>query len=90
MMKQRYDFDLIYTPGKHIVLADALSSAPTVCHVSSTGDDVEVHVSMITATLPVSDTKSRQISEQTAKDTELLYRTFIQVGSMSGNAHKDS
>lgn len=77
MMKlQRYDFDLIYTQGKHIVLADALSRAPTVSHVSSTGDDVEAHVSMITASLPVSDTKSRQIAVQTAKDTEL--QTVVQ------------
>lgn len=39
--------------------------------VSSTEDDVEVHVNMITATLPVSDTKSKQIVEETAKDAEL-------------------
>lgn len=28
MALQRYDFDLIYSPGKYIVLADALSQAP--------------------------------------------------------------
>lgn len=28
MRLQRYDMDLIYTPGKYIVLADALSRAP--------------------------------------------------------------
>ena len=33
MMKlQRYDFDLMYTPGKHMVLADALSRAG-VCNL---------------------------------------------------------
>lgn len=25
---QRYDFELVYTPGKHLVLADTLSRAP--------------------------------------------------------------
>ncbi|MGH0128263.1 UNVERIFIED_CONTAM: hypothetical protein FKN15_034099 [Acipenser sinensis] len=75
MMKlQRYDFDLIYTPGKYIVLADALSRAPianTVGDVSSTEKDVDVHVNMVAAGLPVSDLKSKQIAEETAKDTML-------------------
>ena len=71
MMKlQRYDFDLIYTPGKYIVLADALSRAPvanTVGEVSSTEEDVDVN--MVAAGLLVSDLKSKQIAEETAKDT---------------------
>lgn len=72
MMKmQRYDFELIYTPGKHLILADALSRAPTVDYVSTTEEDVKSHVNMVSAALPVSDTKSRQIAEETAKDTEL-------------------
>jgi putative N-acetylmannosamine-6-phosphate epimerase len=52
MMKlQCYDFDLIYTAGKHIVLADALSRATiqrdenTEC-LSET--DVTLHVNLIT------------------------------------------
>ncbi|KAL7851936.1 hypothetical protein SRHO_G00177210 [Serrasalmus rhombeus] len=72
MMKlQRYDFDLIYTPGKYLVLADALSRAPASSCVSSTDEDVNVHVNMVSALLPVSDTKSKQIAEETVQDTEL-------------------
>ncbi|KAL7880631.1 hypothetical protein SRHO_G00028850 [Serrasalmus rhombeus] len=72
MMKlQRYDFDLIYTPGKYLVLADALSRAPASSCVSSTDEDVDVHVNMVSALLPVSDTKSKQIAEETVQDTEL-------------------
>lgn len=72
MMKlQRYDFELIYTPGKHLVLADALSRAPTGKSVSTTEEDVQCHVSMVSAALPVSDSKSRQIAAETAKDAEL-------------------
>lgn len=74
MMKmQRYDFELIYTPGKHLVLADALSRATTGNSVSATDEDIQCHVNMVSATLPVSDTKSRQIDEATAKDAELQH-----------------
>ncbi|XP_049342057.1 uncharacterized protein LOC125806165 [Astyanax mexicanus] len=72
MMKlQRYDFELIYTPGKYIVLADALSRAPEHCephNESSTEKDVNLHVNLVFETLPVSDMKSEMIAAETAKD----------------------
>ncbi|KAI7814577.1 hypothetical protein IRJ41_021834 [Triplophysa rosa] len=75
MMKlQRYDFDLIYTPGKYIVLADALSRATTQrekSHERSTEADVTLHVSMVADALPVSDAKSKQIAAETEKDKDL-------------------
>ena len=75
MMKlQRYDFELIYTPGKHIVLADALSRATTLSEApreSSTETDVNLHVNLIAESLPVSDMKSKQIAAETQKDTVL-------------------
>uniref|UniRef100_A0A8C8DE10 Gypsy retrotransposon integrase-like protein 1 n=1 Tax=Oryzias sinensis TaxID=183150 RepID=A0A8C8DE10_9TELE len=74
MMKmQRYDFDLIYTPGKHLILADALSRAPAGKSVSATEEDIQCHVNMVSSALPVSDTKSRQIAEATAKDVQLQH-----------------
>lgn len=72
MMKmQRYDFEPIYTPGKQLILADVLPRAPTKNSASTTEDDVQAHVNMVSATLPVSDTKTRQIIEETARDPEL-------------------
>lgn len=72
MMKlQRYDFNLIYTPGKHLVLADVLSRATTQnpsSKESSTETDVNLHVDLITETLPMSDMKSKQIAAETEKD----------------------
>ena len=87
MMKmQRYDFELIYTPGKHLILADALSRAPTKNSVSTTEDDVQAHVNMVSGTLPVSDTKTMQIAEETAKDTELQHViTNMQNGWATGS-----
>ncbi|KAI7789577.1 hypothetical protein IRJ41_019347 [Triplophysa rosa] len=75
MMKlQRYDFDLIYTPGKYIVLADALSRVTTQrekSHERSTEADVTLHVNMVADALPVSDAKSKQIAAETEKDKDL-------------------
>ncbi|KAE8291509.1 Retrovirus-related Pol polyprotein from transposon 17.6 Protease [Larimichthys crocea] len=75
MMKlQRYDFDLIYTPGKHIVVADALSRAVTQSEEHdecSTEKEVNLHVNLITETLPMSDMKSRLIADETKKDVGL-------------------
>ena len=74
MMKlQRYDFELTYTPGKHIVMADALSRATTQSDapVSSTETDVQLHVNLIAASLPVSDRKCEQIVAETEKDPVL-------------------
>ena len=72
MMKiQRYDFELVYTPGKHLVLADTLSRAPSDICGSTTEEDIESHINVVSHILPVSDTKSRQIAEATTHDNEL-------------------
>lgn len=36
MKVQRYDFELLYTPGKHLVLPNTLSTAPENNQMSST------------------------------------------------------
>ncbi len=72
MMKlQRYDFNLVYTPGKYLVLADTLSRAPKRNCESTTEGDVEIHVNMVRTAFPVSDAKAKQIAEETRKDAEL-------------------
>ncbi|KAL7868194.1 hypothetical protein SRHO_G00095780 [Serrasalmus rhombeus] len=80
MMKlQCYDFELIYTPGKYIVLGGALSRAPQHCephNESSTEKDVNLHVNLVLETLPVSDMKSKWIAVETAKDKE--FQTFAE------------
>ncbi|KAI4891972.1 hypothetical protein NFI96_009139, partial [Prochilodus magdalenae] len=71
MKLQRYDFELIYTPGKHLVLADALSRAPVIDEVSSTEKEIDNHINMIVESLPVSEVKAKQISDELDKDSEL-------------------
>lgn len=59
MKLQSYDSELIYSPGKYLVLADALSRAPVMSHASSTEQEIENHVTMIVESLPVSDVKTK-------------------------------
>lgn len=39
--------------------------------MSTTEEDVQSHMNMVSSALSVSDTKSKQIADETAKDTEL-------------------
>ncbi|XP_019220499.2 uncharacterized protein LOC109204242 [Oreochromis niloticus] len=73
MTMQRYDCQLVYTPGKHKIIADALSRAPTGGMVSTTEEDIQTHINMVFTTLPVSDMKSKQIADETAQDIELQH-----------------
>lgn len=73
MRMQRYDCQLIYTPGKHLIIADALSRAPTGGMVSTTEEDIQTHINMVFTALPVSDMKSKQIADETAQDIELQH-----------------
>lgn len=78
MTLQRYDFDLIYTPGKYIVLADTLSRAPALnsdTAKNTAAEDIETHINMVTASLPASDTILQQIVKETAKDP-MLHKVF--------------
>lgn len=70
---QRYKTELIYTLGKPLILADALSRAPTKCYVSANKLDVQMHINILSAMLPVSDTKTKQIVNETVKDPELQH-----------------
>ncbi|KAI2646320.1 Retrovirus-related Pol polyprotein [Labeo rohita] len=66
-----YDMELVYTQGKYIVLADALSRAVVRSgeHAeSSTVSEVTHHVNMIAETLPVTDAKLKKIAVETEKD----------------------
>lgn len=62
MMKiQRYEIGLIYTPSKQLILADALSRAPVKYYVIMTEQNVQIHMNMMSATLPVSNTKTSRL-----------------------------
>ncbi len=67
---QKYDFNLTYTPGREMYTADALSrNFPKEEPVTSTmEEDMEVFVDAITANLPMSDDRFKEIREETDSD----------------------
>ena len=75
---QKYDLHVVYTPGKQLVVADALSRAPDrkaeqgeAAQVQSLDDVVEAFVDMIIETMPVSDNRLKQIRESSQADDQL-------------------
>lgn len=70
---QKYSLKIEYTPGKLLVVADTLSRAtyPQAECTSTTEEEVQIHVNMVRAYLPVSEEKWKQFADETAKDQEI-------------------
>ena len=69
---QRYDFVLEYSPGKYMVVADALSRASlpnTGTEISN--DDMNCYVHSIVTNLPISKKKMEQFQATTSLDESL-------------------
>uniref|UniRef100_A0A3Q1EK56 Gypsy retrotransposon integrase-like protein 1 n=1 Tax=Acanthochromis polyacanthus TaxID=80966 RepID=A0A3Q1EK56_9TELE len=72
MRLQRYDFELIYTPGTQMFIADALSrAAHGDIQTSGTEKDIAVQVDMVYAALPATQEQLTKIAAQTAEDPVL-------------------
>ena len=72
MKLQKYDFNLEYSPGKSMVVSDALSRAYLNNH-STEIDDVDlIHSIQLTFdTLPISEAHLNQLQQETASDNIL-------------------
>ncbi|GCB68194.1 hypothetical protein scyTo_0000840 [Scyliorhinus torazame] len=75
---RRYDCDLVYTPGKELIIADTLSRSITVPSeplnvIRQIESQVESQVQLCASTLPASDEKVICVREGTAKDTLLQH-----------------
>lgn len=72
MRLQRYDFELIYTPGTQMFIADALSrAAHGDAQTSGTEKDIAVQVDMVYAALPATQEQLTRIATETAEDPVL-------------------
>ena len=60
-----------YVPGKHLLVADALSRAPVDQEDSSVKSVVQEHVAVITELCPESDSQLQEIREATLQDPQL-------------------
>lgn len=68
---QPYSFDLIYKPGKELLLADALLRSFCENSEDFFDGEIETHVAMIVESLPMSKQKLKMFQDETAKDEEL-------------------
>ena len=68
---RRYDMDLQYTPGKSLILADALSRGRPPKKKSDTEEEISIHVNLVKKSMPVSDVMWKTIAEETDNDDTL-------------------
>ena len=66
---QPFDIDLVYKPGKELIIADALSRA----HLDVKADDPDINATVLNVMLSenMSDKRKSEFIEETSKDTEL-------------------
>ena len=68
-MLQKYNFDVNYTPGKHMYVSDALSTNPLDdCKPDLSEEELELNIHSVVSALPVSDSKLKELQFETRKD----------------------
>ncbi|KAK9708887.1 hypothetical protein QE152_g26932 [Popillia japonica] len=67
---QKYDFNLIYKPGKHLIIADSLSRAPLKDKFHDSFD-LDAHVCAITKKIAIDDNKLNDLINATKTDDDL-------------------
>ena len=65
---QRYDFDIEFTPGKYLVIADALSRAYLSDIPKSEIPEVEYQVHFVISNLPISRSKFQEFKQEACYD----------------------
>ena len=74
----RYNPTAVYTPGKDLVIADALSRNPlTNRYIDSLEEEVTAHVAAVEATRPAAASKLTQIRRETQTDLQLKMGTSV-------------
>ncbi|XP_055842401.1 uncharacterized protein K02A2.6-like [Episyrphus balteatus] len=77
---QFYDLEVVYKPGRKLLVADMLSRAP-LCHKEESQMDreIKIHVGLIKSSLAISQPMLKQIVNETARDkTMQQVRILIQ------------
>ena len=69
----RFDFNIVYVPGKNLVMADALSRAPLMApgqHDNHLEEDVQAYVDAIFQHLPATERRLEELRR--AQENDLL------------------
>lgn len=80
MRLMKYDYDIVYTPGKLLVIPDSLSRSPlpSSSDTEELGLEVEAFVNLIIGSLPIKDNYLLKIKESQDKDESCkLIKQFI-------------
>ena len=75
----RVDFNIVYVPGKNLVIADALSRAPLMAqdqHNKHLKEDVQANVDVNFQDLPATELRLEEI--QRAQKNDLLCQEMVQ------------
>lgn len=72
MRLMAYKFTIQYTPGKQLIMADALSRNPVAEEVIVNDDDLDTFVNQIVDKLPASEGRLQEIREAQLKDENLM------------------
>ena len=84
MRMMKYTYSIFHVPGKNLVIADALSRAPSqqqTVEDKELNREVDIYVKAIFNNLPASDTRIKQIQTSQDKDpTCLLLKKYILEG----------
>ena len=68
---QRYDFDIEFTPGKYLFIADVLSTAYLSDIPKSEIPEAEYQVHFVSSNLPISRSKFQEFKQETCNDSVL-------------------
>ena len=69
---QKYDFDMQYVPGKHLVVTDTLSRTSLAATDPEIPDlEMNIHVHTVISALLISEPKLQQFKTETAYDQTL-------------------
>lgn len=87
---QCYDIEILYVPGKELVVADALSRAPNVHEFVNT-DDVDQSLPAICSLVNATPNKLEEVKEKTATDGGLIrLKQYIINGWPANKSHVDT
>lgn len=87
---QKYDVNMVYTPGKYMYTADTLSRAVDKKESANSEKcaDIQAYVDMVMTSIPVTADRTEQIRNETIKDATLrVLKDTIQKGWPNTKSH---
>lgn len=68
---QKYEFNLVYRPGKQMYVSDFLSRAPVQCESNDLGEKIELEVNQLVCSISMTEERMKQFQDALLEDDEL-------------------